>query len=65
MILGHKKQREIAQANPEKKKGAKKSGICFLLNPFQSGRLTKDAQLSTKAPERPLPSTPSTYRRRS
>jgi hypothetical protein len=30
MILGHKKQREIAQVNPEKKKGAKKSGnfIC-------------------------------------
>jgi hypothetical protein len=29
MILGHKKQREIAQVNPEKEKGAKKSGIFF------------------------------------
>jgi hypothetical protein len=29
MILGHKKQREITQSNPEKKKGAKKSGISF------------------------------------
>jgi hypothetical protein len=65
MILGHKQQREIAQANPEKKKGAKKSGFFFLQNPFQCGRLTKDAQFSTKAPERPLPNSPSTYKRRS
>ncbi len=34
MILGHKKQREIAQANPEKKKERKNLEF-FLLNPLK------------------------------
>jgi hypothetical protein len=44
MILGHKRQREITQANPEKEKRSENIWNFFLLNPFQSGRLKKDAK---------------------